>query len=213
MIGINISTRNRYHVLKYSLERFAKYKPEDSMIVVIDDDSVDWKRNKQLVKDYGFIYLKNEVRKGIPFSKERGFRCLKHCEVMFFFDDDTFPKVKGWEKPFIKGMKIKPHLAYLKKWCHIKPLGTARDGIVQYSGAAGCMMAFTKEMYPMIPGLGTGSMYGGWHHHLSLKLVGGYYSIENAQEYIYSFDIDHPPQDFDFAFNSSVSPEERKNKK
>jgi hypothetical protein len=64
----------------------------------------------------------------------------------------------------------------------------------------------------MIPGLGTGQKYGGWHHHLSLKLVGGYYSIENAQKYIYSFDIDGCPADYDYAFQSSVDPKERKGK-
>jgi len=217
MIGISYITRNRYHVLKYSLERLAV--PKDSTVVIIDDHSVDWKRNKALVRGLGFIYLRNEIRRGIPFSKERGFRCLQHCTHQFWFDDDCYPKVVGWEEPFIGAMQFQGHLLHLKPWAHVSPLQTYPQGITQYSGATACFMTFRKDMYKDIPGIGANpKMYGNrWHPDLSEKMakygVGEFVALTRSADYLHSFDIDGVPSDFDYSFMSSVDPKERRNER
>jgi len=205
---ISYTTRNRPRVLEYSLKQTREVY--DGFIVVIDDNSDTKEANESICKKYDCTWLYNDRRRGIPGSKERGFRSLLSFERQFWFDDDCFPR-PGWMERFIDAQEFQEHLLYLKEWAHIKEIG--RDcGIVEYSGATACFMSFTKEIYDKVKGFHVGHpLYGGWHHTLSLKL-GGYYSIENAGDYLYSFDIDRPPKDFDHHFCSSLPFEERHKK-
>ncbi len=202
---ISFTTRNRPHVLEYSLKKTREHY--DGTIVVIDDNSDTIEANQFVCDKYNADHIYNHARRGIPGSKARAFRILGSFDYQYWFDDDCYPK-PGWLEKIQEAQEIQPHLLYLKDWAHVKEIG--RDcGIVEYSGATACFMSFTREIYPKVKGFYVGhGLYGGWHHQLSLKL-GGYYSIENVSDYLYSFDIDHAPADYNYSFGSSLPQHER----
>ena len=209
-MSIAITSRNRPHVLEYSLSKTREHY--DGFIVVIDDNSDTKAHNESICKKYDAAHFYNNKRLGIPNSKARGFIALLTFSHQYWFDDDCF--LKAPLDRIIEAQEYQPHLLYLKKWAHVVPITTPENGIVQYSGATACFMSFTKEIYPEVHGFQVGhGLYGGWHHKLSLKLAGGYFAIENAQEYIGSFDIDKPPPDFNYNFGSSLPKHERIKKK
>jgi hypothetical protein len=134
---------------------------------------------------------------------------LKSFDQQIWLDDDCYLK-EGSIEALKEGLKHRPHLLHLKPWAHIKLIGAAGPGIAQFTGATACMMAFDRSVYRQIPGFYAGhGIYGGWHHELSLKLVDGYYALENSTDYIHSFDLDGVPSDFDYHFQSSLPQHER----
>ena len=217
MIGIAITTRNRPEVLRYSLSKFAKFYDEDQLIVVIDDNSVNHEENEQIAYDHGVTYLYNEERMGIPGTKNKGFELLREtCDHQFWFDDDCFPKCDDWTEPFIEAMEYQGHILYLRDWAHIRPILRVKD-LTEYSGATACLMTFKESMYNDVTGFSDGySMYGKWHPDLTSKMFDRghnlvkYGSLFQIERYIYAFDIDGPPFDFDFVFASCMSEAERK---
>lgn len=215
MIGISISTHNRPAVLEYSLEQFDKFRRDETMIV-IDDHSDCAKENKAICKKYNVAYLYNEIRRGIPRTKERGFRRLLTCDYQFWFDDDFFP-IADWQDILIEATDVS-HLLYLKEWAHIKIKECIRSAVLPsfdiFTGATACFMSFRKEMYKDIHGFQANRLlYGDWHWHLSMKLskygLGEYVSLTNIGDYFHSFDIDGIPPDFVGSFESSLTKEER----
>lgn len=204
---IAYSTRNRPHVLEYSLR---KTREEwGGFIIVIDDNSDTKTENERICKQYDCAYTYNEKRRGIPRTKHRGFMSLLTFDRQIWMDDDCFLKPGAIEK-IIEAQKEEPHLLHLKGWAHIRPV-QMYDKVVEYSGATACFMAFTKGLYKDIHGFQVGhGIYGGWHHELSMKLSAGYFAMRQSSRYIHSFDIDSVPPDFEYAFNSSLPIEERK---
>ncbi len=208
-VGISVTTRNRPRVLEYTLAKTREVF--DGQIICIDDNSDTKAHNESICKKYDCLHLFNDTRYGIPRSKERGFRSLLTFDQQIWLDDDCYLKEGAIER-LTEAMEMQPHLLYLRDWAHVKEIDR-NCGIVEYSGATACLMTFTKEIYDKVKGFHVGHpIYGGWHHTLSLKL-GGYYSIENAQDYIHSFDIDKPPKDFNYSFGSSLPQHERIKKK
>jgi len=203
---ITFTTRNRPKVLEYSLSKTREVY--DGEILVIDDNSETRRLNESICAKYDTKLLYNERRLGIPRSKDRGFNELLSYDFQYWFDDDCYPKA-GWLEKIQASQQIQPHLLYLKEWAHICKYQDFGNGVIQFTGASVCFMAFSKEIYPLVHGFADAwGFYGGWHHTLSLKL-GGYYSIENASDYLYSFDLDGTPQDFGANFGSSLPPHER----
>ena len=69
-------------------------------------------------------------------------------------------------------------------------------------------------MYEDVRGFHIGGLlYGGWHHHLSMKMVkyglDEYVALKDSTNYVHSFDLDGVPDDFKYPFNSSLPIEER----
>ena len=225
MIGIAITTRNRPEVLRYTLAKFAQFHDDNQLIVVIDDDSECWEENAEIVNEHGFCYtlaytaspidlLYNTKRCGIPRSKNVGFQYLKNYDHQFWFDDDCFPKCAKWYEPFIEAMEYQGHLLYLRNWAHIHPVLHFRN-VVEYTGATACLMTFRKDMYDDIEGFHEGfSMYGRWHPALTNKMylynMVRYGTLFQVEKYIYAFDIDGKPKDFEHEFGSCMSEAERK---
>ena len=217
MIGIAITTRNRPEVLRYTLAKFAQFYDQEQVIVVIDDNSTCREENKKIVEEYGhyisMYYLYNAERLGIPRSKNRGFQFLKGHSHQFWFDDDCFPKCAKWYEPFIEAMEYQGHLLYLRNWAHIHPVLHFRN-VVEYTGATACLMTFRKDMYDDVEGFWEGfSMYGKWHPALTQKMskhnAVKYGTLFEVEKYIYAFDIDGKPKDFEHEFGSCMSEEER----
>lgn len=213
---IQFTTRNRPHVLEYSLRKTREVY--DDLIIVIDDNS-DEDFNKDICKKYDCVYLYNEKRIGIPRSKERGFRCMLHSEKQFWFDDDCYPK-EGFFERMEEAMQHQGHLLHLKEWAHIKEIRNYYDGsfdvlpgdLVSYTGASACFMSFRKDQYEKVKGFQAGfTKYGHWHSRLSQKLaeLAEYVAVKDSSNYIHSFDLDGLPENFKYAFQSCMSKEER----
>jgi len=93
MISIVIPTFNRGYTLAQVLDSFYRQKFVGEMIIVDDGGSDDtaavvdkFSRKYPLIKT---IYLKNETRKGAPYSRRRGLLAAS-CEYVLFGDDDGF---------------------------------------------------------------------------------------------------------------------------
>jgi len=209
---IQFTTRNRPNVLEYSLSKTREVY--DGFIVVVDDHSQTRLFNREICTKYDAKLLYNEKRRGIPRSKERGFRSLKSYDYQFWFDDDCFP-LEGWFERMEEAMETQGHLLHLKDWAHIKRKKVYPQGIVSYLSATACFMTFRKDMYESVRGFSKGwDFYGGWHAVLSQSMarygVDKYVAVERSYDYIHSFDVDGVPPDFDYMFQSSLPQHERK---
>jgi glycosyltransferase involved in cell wall biosynthesis len=93
MISIIIPTFNRGYTLSQVLDSYCGQKFVQELIVVDDggsDNSADivdeFSRKYPQIKT---VYLRNEKRKGAPFSKRRGIEAA-NCEFILFGEDDNF---------------------------------------------------------------------------------------------------------------------------
>ncbi|KQC10903.1 MAG: hypothetical protein APR62_11050 [Smithella sp. SDB] len=93
MISVIIPTFNRGYTLSQVLDSFYRQKFIKEMIIVDDGGSDDtsavvdeFSRKYPPIKT---IYLKNEKRKGAPYSRRRGL-LVASCEYVLFGDDDDF---------------------------------------------------------------------------------------------------------------------------
>lgn len=210
MIGITVTTYNRPEVFEYSLAKITENTHQPYRLIVVDDGSTDKVKIQKACIKYGARYIRNVPRQGIPKSKERAFRALLKCDYQFWFDDDCFPRDPGWVDAFIDGMERVPHLLYLKKWHHIHAKRDMGGGVWQFNDGTACFMAFHRGLYDQITGFSQGKhKYGNWHHELTKRLTGGFYSLINASDMLFSFDMDGRPEGFDHFFSSSMTREER----
>lgn len=140
-IAICISTRNRPESFFRSYEFWVKFLPSRSQIFVVDDASKPEYTNA----DYRF-----KKRAGIPKVKNK---CLElamksGAKHIFLVDDDTFPIVDGWEKPYINsGIN---HLSYsFDKYNpgtgERKPPKIVDDKYKLFEYPNGCLLYFTRE--------------------------------------------------------------------
>lgn len=219
-VGIAFSTRNRPDTLEICLrETFRFLSPEkyDYHIVVVEDNS-----NPEYVQQY--IDLLFEVfprvhsilsgeRLGIAKSKNKCLKMLKDssCDYFFLFDDDAFPKAKGWDEYYIETAKANNvhHLMHQ----HPLPGGfnphRIENGIAEYGQSCGVCLFFTRHAVETIGGYNPGfGIYGFEHSNQSLRAnaaglqpgFSAYISPEKTRDYIYSLDLDlnnwgvHPPE-------------------
>jgi len=202
---LSFTTRNRPHVLEYSLRRTREVY--DGYLLVIDDNSECKLINAEISRKYDAEYLFNETRLGIPRSKARGFEHMINFNRQFWFDDDCFP-LKGWYERVVDAQKYQGHLLHLKPWAHIRVKKYVRSNIIQYTAATACFMSFRKDQYDKVRGFDEGfQKYGHWHSHLSNQM-GGFFAVKNSP--FHSFDVDGTPKDFNGPFESSMPLQERR---
>ena len=93
-IGIGITTHNRYDIFKKSYDEINRFLPSGAVLVVVDDAS------DTPVKEATFRFNENV---GIAKAKNKCFELLydSGCEHFFLFDDDCYPLVEDWYKPYM----------------------------------------------------------------------------------------------------------------
>lgn len=157
MIGIGITTRNRPEVLANSLIKHDKFLPPSSNIVIVDDSSD--------IPVPGATYRFDE-RAGIPRAKNKCLELLQDCDHIFLFDDDCYPIVKDWWKPYVDHME--PHLMYI-----FTGFGNQTKGIkeiyrdettVAYDHVRGCMLYVDRRVLDVIGGFDTTYGIGMYEH-------------------------------------------------
>ncbi|WP_320065619.1 glycosyltransferase family 2 protein [Micromonospora sp. RTGN7] len=163
-VGIGITTHNRGAVLRTALEAVRKYAPTGAVIVVVDDAS------DEPVEEATFRF---DTNAGIARAKNKCLELLieQGCEQLFLFDDDCWPVVDGWERPYLESPE--PHLMYMFV---DTPMGRLPDSTEiyrdeqhkAYTHPRGCMLYFDRRVLDRVGGYDT--RYGRWgYEHLDLS--------------------------------------------
>lgn len=148
-IAICITTRNRPNVLINSLVNWDKFSPVNSEYFIVDDAS-DYPR---VHSDYRF-----ETQQGIAKAKNKCLELAQGFDHVFLVDDDVYPKVARWEKPYIEsGMN---HLALTfeknSKGEYYSPsvrkTGTF-NSLNTYTYPNGCFLYLTKKAIEKVGGM------------------------------------------------------------
>lgn len=140
-IAICITTRNRASLFNLALNRWTTLKPENSDIFVVDDAS-DIPIKK--------ISYRFETQQGIAKAKNKCLELAKGYDYVFLSDDDVYPKVYGWEKPYIESGLNHMALTFDKnhKGVHYSPSVRKEgewNGYPTYKAPNGCMLFLTKK--------------------------------------------------------------------
>lgn len=155
MIGIGITVYNRLDVFGRTLSQIQQYAPEGAKIVVVDDGST------RPVPGATYRFKKNA---GTPTAKNKCLELLDDCEHIFLFDDDCYPVVHDWWKPYVESPEL--HLNFTFKYNK-----EVVNGHAVCENPNGCMMYFHNKVLDVVGGFDTGfKMYGYWHGAMSLRV-------------------------------------------
>jgi len=190
MLGVCISTQNRYDVFKKSYNYWLKYMPHGSVLVVVDDASMV----PVPEADYRF----NQIA-GVSRVKNKGLQLLYEAGVTEFFavDDDCYPISKDWYKPYVQHNE--PHLMAI-----FTGFGNQKSSIkeiyrdehtVAYDGVRGYFLYYNKIVLDTVGGFDTNyGRYWGEHTDLTNRIYNArlttYRSMDvpNSKDLIYSMD-------------------------
>lgn len=195
-IGIAITTHNRPDVLKQAIEQQLKHLPAGALVVVIDDDS----KPAAVVPD-GVQLVRHETSLGIVASKNASLIALMAagCEHIFLWDDDAWPVIDNWQRPYIESPE--PHLAYqfLDLAGHNKLNDMAvlyrDDRHIAYTGQRGVMLYYHRSAIEKVGGFDP--VYGrGMYEHPDLALrihnaglsTWAFADVTGSEKLIYSLD-------------------------
>lgn len=148
-IGIGITTRNRRDIFTESYKNWVKMMPKGSRVVVVDDaSSVPVNRS-----DFRF-----ERQAGIARAKNKCIELLDDCDSIFLVDDDIYPIVKEWYKPYVEsGMNHMclsfEHNSKGERLSNSVFVKMKIGGISVYNSPNGCMIYVKKRCIDKIGGM------------------------------------------------------------
>ena len=185
-IGIAITTHNRNETFNRAIQEQIRYLPAAAFIVGVDDGS-----KVPVTVPSGVNLIRVDAAEGISQAKNRCIEALYNagCMEFFLFDDDCWPKVSGWEKPYIESPE--PHLAH--SWGLVAlwrdPTHTA------YHACGGTVLYYRREVIERIGGMrDIFGRYGCEHVNLSDRIHNAglttwrYADITSAEELFYECD-------------------------
>lgn len=188
-IGIGITVHNRNETAKHAVEQIKRYAPQGAKIFIVDDAS------KEPFDGADFRF---NVNAGIAKAKNKCFELLEECDYIFLFDDDCYPVVDGWEKPYIEsGIN---HLNFtFDKLANGRQNGNKivlQHGEMNvFNNPCGCMCFYTKECLQTVGGFNTAyGIYGYEHVDLSVRIHNAgltphrFMDIPNSLDLFYSLD-------------------------
>lgn len=189
MIGIGITVHNRNETALHTIEQIKKYAPDNCKIVIVDDAS------KVPLENTDFRF---NVNVGISRAKNKCFELLDDCDHIFLFDDDCYPVVQGWEKPYIEsGIN---HLSFtFDRLANSRQNGNkvilSKENVIIYNNPCGCMCYFTKRCLEVVGGFNPiYNVYGYEHVDLSVRIYNAgltenkFMDIPNSINLFYSLD-------------------------
>lgn len=148
-IGVAITTHNRNELVAKTYAEIKKHTP-NAYIVIIDDASSKPVR----IEDANIFRLSQNA--GIALSKNKCLELLMNagCQHLFLFDDDCYPKVDEWYRPYIDSPE--PHLSH--SWDLIE---LYRDeNIVATHAVGGSMIYYDRKAIEAVGGMRTD--FGKW---------------------------------------------------
>ena len=154
---------------------------------------------KHTQSDHKLVVMIDEKKKGVAWNKNQCLEALKDCDYVFLFDDDCFPRARGWETFFIEHSKRtgNQHFIYQHETLQVTQIKCV-DDIAQYNNCNGCMMFFTRAC---LDGIGSFDesfgVYGFEHADMSVRAnLSGFTQADfvcpiGASQYVYSLDLDN----------------------
>lgn len=189
MVGIGITTHNRYDTFKRCYESILKHS-KGCKIIVVDDAS------KIPVPEVTYRFEQNA---GIARAKNKCFELLEDCEDIFLFDDDVEVLKKGWQKPYMESGEN--HLMYIfTDFPHGPKLNDTStlyqsDKITAYSHPRGCVLYFKRVCLEKVGGMDPIFGRWGWEHpELSDRIFAAglttfpYADVTGSAQYFHSLD-------------------------
>lgn len=142
-IAIGITTRNRPEVLRKSILKWFEFKPENADVFIVDDASTI--HDPQI--GYSFSFTRQQ---GIAKAKNKCIELAEGYDYVFLADDDVYPKVNGWEKPYIESGLNHMALTFEKnsKGNYYSPSVRKQgswNGYPTYAAPNGCLLFLTKK--------------------------------------------------------------------
>lgn len=195
-IGIGITTRNRWDVVKFSLERIRRHSP-GAQIVIVDDASDETQPSDLL--DAGETLFRFDENVGIARAKNKCLELLSEHEHIFLFDDDAYPLVDRWWDAYVDSPE--PHLMYIfedlagpQKLNDIKRI-YEDDEHVAYTGPRGVMLYAHRSVLETVGGMDTiygkwGYEHGDWSNriHNAGLTTSRFMDVANSSSLIFSMD-------------------------
>lgn len=158
-IGIGITTHNRTEIFNKTIEQHIRFLPHNAQLVVVDDAST------VKCKKATFRFDQNV---GIAKAKNKCLELLDDCDHIFLFDDDCFPIVNDWWKPYVESKE--PHLMYIfKDFATGRMLNDTKilyedEHIIGYSHPRGCMLYFERKVLDIVGGYDVRFKRWGYEH-------------------------------------------------
>lgn len=160
MVGIGVTTHNRPVELGATLRRIKGVMPKGAKLVVVDDAS------ETPAKEATYRFERNV---GIAKAKNKCLELLvdQGCDQLFLFDDDCWPEVKGWERPYIESPE--PHMMYIFKDLVRLKLSDSEEiyrdsNLKAYTHPRGCMLYFDARVLDVVGGFDTRYKRWGYEH-------------------------------------------------
>lgn len=189
-IGIGVTIHNRNETARVTIENINKYKPINSKVIIVDDASE--------VPFEGASFRFN-TNVGISVAKNKCLELLDDCDYIFLFDDDCYPIVKDWYKPYINSGYN--HLCYTFDTLYNgTPNGNTKlssniKDLNVFAKPCGCMLFFTKKCIETAGGFSKEfDKYAYEHVELSNRIYNlgltpeKYIDVKNSNELFYSLD-------------------------
>jgi glycosyltransferase involved in cell wall biosynthesis len=196
-VGIAITTRNRRDVFDKTLTEFQRLTP-GALIVVVDDASDE--------PVPGAIRFDTNV--GIARAKNAGITALMDAGVehLFLADDDTYPIVEEWWRPYVESPE--PHLMLLfkdvdrKRRLDTPPTVYEDDKHIAMSHPRGCLLYIHRIVVDRVGGMRP--EFGLWGHehveystriHNAGLTTHRFQDVKGSAGLLYSIDehyVDHP---------------------
>src|SRR6478752_4609135 len=174
-IGIGITTHNRPEAFKKCITAILEYCPSyfgwSNFVIVVVDDASDFEyvhRDFVTYKHFKMDVHRFDVNVGIARAKNKALEMLYNagCEHFFLFDDDTYPLVDDWWKPYVESRE--PHLMYIfEHFANAKgPNDMIKiyqdEEISAYSHVRGCMLYYKRIVLDTVGGMDIA--FGKWGH-------------------------------------------------
>jgi glycosyltransferase involved in cell wall biosynthesis len=152
-IGVGITTRNRRDIALETVARWRRHLPPGAVLVVVDDAS-----------DVPFPDANHrfERRAGIARAKNRCLDLLEQagCEHLFLADDDTYPLVDDWWRPYVGSPE--PHLMHVFEYRGGPQPIAHGNGLVAWPHPCGCLLYAHRSVLARVGGMDVA--YGTWGH-------------------------------------------------
>lgn len=142
-----------------TFSRIKQFAPDNAKIVVVDDAS-------QIPCRQATFRFNTNV--GIAVAKNKCLELLDDCEHIFLFDDDCYPKISDWWKPYVESAE--PHLMYVfEDFASGRKLNDngkiyETKNLVGYSHPRGCMLYFDRKVLDVVGGYDTRFKKWGYEH-------------------------------------------------
>lgn len=157
-IGVGITTHNRPDAFQKTFLEIKRRTPGAKIVVVDDASDIP-------VQEADFRFNENV---GIARAKNKCLELLDDCEHIFLFDDDIYPIVDEWWKPYVESPE--PHLM----WMFDKPINDPggsqiveifRDSKhVSYHVTRGAMLYVHRSVLDVVGGMDPAFGKWGWEH-------------------------------------------------